>query len=60
VDTWLNSNGFTNVGPNLYWSSTREPGTVSNGLVLNLGTYYTTIIAVTSTGPLSWPVRGGE
>ncbi len=57
---WLNTQGFTNVLPVYYWSSTTDAASISDAwsVSMSVGLMYISIKALNE--PYVWPVRGGQ
>jgi hypothetical protein len=56
---WLNTQGFSGVQSDGYWSSTTYAGNTANAWFVNLFGGYVSYYSKSSTGYV-WPVRGGQ
>ncbi|MBF0344856.1 MAG: DUF1566 domain-containing protein [Nitrospirae bacterium] len=57
---WLESQGFTNVQSNFYWSSTTYADSTSNAWIVHMGGGGVHAIVKSYYGGYVWPVRSGQ
>lgn len=57
--SWLNANGFLNVAPTFFWSSTTAPWDNNAAYFLSFADGYFWVGTKSETKSLVWPVRGG-